>query len=412
MFYKPSGKISGLYFVYLLLSFALIVPIFSFIQAAVLRYSPFVGFTFVGVVACVFSVALLCGHGCVIKGKVRSIKVAVISAFLIGALFTCLSVVFFCALYKKRIFPGSIEELHSSLSTLPAAVESILDAGIVISRRLRLRGTLTAILWVAGYLISQIIILLHFLIEAGKPFVEEHKQWAKEIELEFSYIEDKDDFIDNMRTGDPYYVSSLPGHREVNVSYSGFELYPMEDSYCLSVQNYRAKEPDKNGRMKFEQDTLFEYLIIGKRTGDILLARQISRDRERVEAKIINKRTRRQEFFFLLRNVLVTGLFLFCIVMAYCSGQLAQVDPAQPVVLFGAASFAVFYLFCAVGSFVKEDVIVLGEGMFDEDLQSRNSTDVCCVEQKDSGPAYKIFYSLMAVLSMGFLIYILFNLIK
>lgn len=410
-FYKLSGKVSPAFFLYLLVSLIFIIPIFSFLQAVVFWYSPVIIIALAGTAICLLSVALLCGNLCITKGKVRNKKIAAVAALLTGLTFTFLSLVFYCAFYENRFYPMEITAFFTKLTYLPDSIGGVLEQGISLSRKssVRIQGGLLVALWVVGFLLAQIVILVNYVLETAKPFIEKRKQWAQEITLEFDYIEDQADFTDKIIAGDPNYIAGLSILRDANVSHSTFELYPMEDSYYLSVDNKKANAADKNGRVKFEEDTIFEYLSVSKQAGDMLMAKQIHQAREQVEAKIVSKHTKRREIISLLKNALVAAFFFFCVIQAFRHGQIKRTDFTASAILFCSVACVIYYILCAIGSFAKEDVIVLEDTMFDEDwLPHDATTNVYHIEQKDSGPLYKAFYLLMSVASIGFLSFMIY----
>ncbi len=405
-FYKASGEVSPLFYLFLVLSMLTTVPIFSFIQATIFWYSPYLVMSVIVLCLCVYFMAYICERWCIRKGKVRNKTVAIIAGLLICAFYFFLSIVFYCAYAENILTIDDMAMFFTNPSALVESVGRVLATGFsytMIGGSIThyLRGPSLLIAFAFVYVLWQVLIVLSYITQSKKPFLEEREQWAEEIKLEFGYVFDIEELIKNIRCCDSDYINDLTVHHGVNISYSVFELYPMGGYYCLSVHNQVVSQPDKNGHVVFRKRTLFEHLFISEQAGKLLLAKPTKNDWDYIKATVLNKHTRRRELVFSFQKVFVGILFGFFSVYAYLHRESAPTGSTPAVFVTGAAAVAIYFTLMAVDSFLHEDVIVLEE---DNDA----NTEICRLEHRDHGIAYKIFSLFGSLASVGFLVYLIF----
>jgi hypothetical protein len=240
---------------------------------------------------------------------------------------------------------------------------------------------------------------------AGKPFNEVRGQWAKETEVNLEYINETSAFEEILRFSDLSGLAKLTALQKVNVSYCNIRLFPMSDRYYISAKNRRATGVNKNGKTRYADVELFEYLMISKKAGDLLLSKRVYAEHEGATTVILNKRARRRDALALFRLVTTTCLFFFAAYQAYAKGQVEPELLTRPFGLMITAAFALYFTLGMVGSYTEEDVIVLDEDIYTGRESPDFTTNPYNIEQRDSGWGYKFYYTLMSIASISLLIY-------
>jgi len=432
--YKPSGRVSALLLIYAPLTFLLLIPVISFFHAFVLFYSPYILLNLMVVAACALAIALLCTIWFVEKAKVRNYFVAFIGALLSTLLFFALSAAFFymCRenawtagdflyLLKPSNFYSALQSVitdghTASIARLSPsnAVQSIITDDYTVpsiqgnAGSFTIRGVPLLIVLILEALVSFIFTVTCFLICAGMPFDEVNKRWVKEIEINFTYMEDIAALMESLRFNDFSVLSEFKILREINTDYLKVELFPMADRFYITIEGCRKTGVKKDGGAKYDTEELCKYLTISKDAGNLLLSKRVHGGNNEATAKIVDKDVRMRERFSVLYAYIVTGVFFFAAYMAFATGQVDEETLRHPGVIVVAAVFVLYFVLAMIGSYAKEDVII---GDLDDNWvphgAEQDYNQRANVEKRDSGIGSKIYSTAMSIISIGVLVYVI-----
>ena len=286
-YYKPSGKISPLAFVILLLVCAVIMPILGVIYAYATWYIPIVYINFLITIVFGISISFVIGHLLIKLGKIRNYTLSVLFA-IIASLVAYYSqwVVWVDLVLNSGEVYGN-EQIGLSVSNiqfeqllyLATHPSDLIDLILLINKEgtwgikgMTVSGVFLGIIW----LIEFAVIMFFSFTTAGrskKPFSEVTEQWFKEEILPpFTYIDNKNSFKQAAEQGKWEQILEPLQLTNRESSHSVFVPYLVANEYYLSVLNLKAKTNDK-GKLEIESDEFIKYLRINKIVYDMIKAK-------------------------------------------------------------------------------------------------------------------------------------------
>ncbi|MCL2605658.1 MAG: hypothetical protein FWD93_00085 [Coriobacteriia bacterium] len=240
----------------------------------------------------------------------------------------------------------------------------------------------------------------------GKPFDEANKRWAKKTEMNTTFIEDPTRFMESLRYNDFSVLDKLQVLHTVNTDYAKFKIFPAAEGFCISIENFRKTRTKNNGVTKYDGEKLCQYLMISKDAGSKLLSRSMLDNDSKATARIVGKRARWKEKLRIILIFFATGIFLFCGYMALVAGENAGEMLRHPIAVVVSAAFVLIFLLSLVGSYLKEDVILLEDNELDASWMPPDATTgKHHVKKRDRGLGYKIYFTLMSIISIVIFIF-------
>ena len=278
-YYKPSGSLSPLSFVYFLLACLVVIPILATIYAYAIWYIPFPyinmfiagGFGFLAGVTIAYLVVRL--------GKVRNGKIA----FLFGLLGGLVALYFHWAVWVDLVFNisdvtggetiavsnakfGQVLSLATNPSGLFGIIGNISEFGTWGISAGAVKGTVLKVFWAIEALIIVGICSMLPPGQSGKPFCELNSKWFDEKNLKsVSFIENPAEVVKALESGDDTVFDSLELVADNKTdSHSVFTLYANEtNENYLSISNNKAGLNDKN-EVKFDERIIVNNISISE----------------------------------------------------------------------------------------------------------------------------------------------------
>ena len=183
-FYKPSGKLSGSFFLYYLLVLAIGIPILSIAYVYSIRYIPFIYANLLITLGCGGLIGLMVGHAAKL-GKVRNPFLVLLTSFLA----VCALLYVSWAAYIPVVFSYGytfFERLQESVALLldPGAmlidIETIHAVGIwIVFDTVLNNGLLTAV-WAVEFILLASLAIGASWNRPRTPFSEESGEWYVE----------------------------------------------------------------------------------------------------------------------------------------------------------------------------------------------------------------------------------------
>lgn len=408
--YKPSGKVSWVFFPMLLLLLLLVIPSVSYIYIYVSRLSPSVIADGILYLIALYLIALFGSRVCIRIGKVRNIKLAALSGLLAGSsMFYMMSACSYL-FSTGASFPERLPPLLLQPETLFAAWKGLIRDGFAVTtvkglHLFTLKGGFLITAAVILFLLTVIVLAVVYADVAWVPFCEASKKWAASKTIYLEYIEDKDTFIKKLAFGDVSPLQQLEVLRSVNISHSEAELYIADQNsdFYVTIQNKKKIEgkTDADGSVKFEEEEIAELLKLDSQTGRILLSRA-SASPEQASAKIITEESGRKKALQVVRMIAAAGIQLALLVLYYMDLDVMREFFSSGVALFYMIINLLVFSLSLLGCFIKEDVMMKNDDQF-----YFNETQRYQVKRWDSPLSHKIYYGVMVLTS--FLLIICFG---
>lgn len=405
--YKPSGKVSWIFFPLLLLFLFLVIPAVSFIYVFILKYSPSVIVNGILYLILLFLLALIGNRICIRIGKVRNLKLAGLSAILAGVflfymLLSCYQLFKTGTsspeeLYKLLLRPGDLLEAWNGLVQKGFAVTTI--KGL---RLFTLKGGFLIAAMVILLLLTIFVLMAIYVDTACFPFCEASKKWAVSKTIYMEYIEDKELFIKKLAFGDASLLQQLDVLKSVNSSHSEAELFITDQNsdFYITIENKKKVEGKTaaDGSVKYEDEEIAELLKLDCNTGRILLSRASSAP-EQASAKVITKESGKDKALSFVRMTAAIGIQLGLLVLYFMDLEAMREFFSNGIVLFYMIVNLFFFSISLLGCFIKEDVMIK-----DEEQLYFNDTKRYQIERFDSPLIHKIYYGFMVLTSLLLLI--------
>lgn len=405
--YKPSGKISWIFFPLLLLFLFLIIPSVSFLYVFALYYNPSILFNIILYLLAVYLLALFGSRVCIRPGKVRNPMAAGFSGVLAGALFHYMMFASYYLFTMGESSPNKLLELAFQPISLLGAWKRMIETGFPITT---LKGVQLFTLK-GGFFIAAVVILLILTVcvlivvyvdVSWFPFCETSKKWAVSKKIYLEYIEDKDLFIKKLAFGDASLLQQLEVLKGVNCNYSEAELYITDNNsdFYITIVNKRRKEgkTDKDGEAEYEGEELTDMLKLDSRTGEILLARAAIGP-EQPGAKIVTQETGKSKAMVYIRMAAASCIQLGLIYFSFMKQETVRELLTNGLVWYYMLITLIIHSLSLLSCFSKEDVMVKKEeGLYFDDTKRYQ------IERQTAPLGYKIYHGLMAATSVLILV--------
>lgn len=405
--YKPSGKVSFVFFPILLLFLFLVIPSISFIYVYIFQHNPSIIVNGILYLFVLYLLALFGNRVCIRIGKVRNLKLAVLSGLLAGA--ALLYMMFACyhlfttgdsspeRLFQTALHPGNLLESWNGLLQKGVAVTTVKGLQLFT-----LKGGFLIAVMIVLLLLTVAVLAITYADAAWFPFCEASKRWTVSKTIYLEYIEDKDTFIKKLAFGDVSLLTQLDVLKGVNCSHSEAELYITDKNsdFYITIENKKKIEgkTEADGTVKFKDEEIVELLKLDCQTGRILLSRAAAAPAQ-ASAKVITEESKRNNAQSLIRMVTAAGIQLGLLVLYFLDLDAMQEFFSSGIVLFYLIINLCVFSLSLLGCFIKEDVMVKSE-----DQVYYNETKRYQMERFDSPLSHKIYYSIMVLTSILLLI--------
>lgn len=401
--YKPSGKVSWLFFPLMLLFLFLVIPSVSYLYAFVLWHSPSFIINAILYLFVLYVLALFGNRVCIRMGKVRNPVLAgfggvLAGVFLFYTMFACYSFV-----AAGEASPEHLLRLLLHPGDLPAAWNGLIQEGFTLTtlkglRLFTLKGGFFIAFMGLALLLTMFVLAAIYFDAAWYPFCETLKKWTASRTIYMEYIQDRDIFIKKLSFGDSSQLQQLDVLKSINCSHSEAELYFSEDgsAFYITIENKKKIEgkTEADGTLKFEDEEVVELLKLDSQTGRILMSKA-SAAPEQASARVVTEENGRQKALALVRMLLASGIQIGFLVLYFLDLDAMQGFFSSRVALCYMIINLVVFSVGLIGCFVKEDVMIKKE----EQLYF-NETKRYQMERFDSPLGHKIYYSIMVLTSI------------
>jgi len=275
MYYKPSGRFSGIFFVFLLLFIAIAVPILSFVYIYLIHYIPIIYFNIIITVGCGLAVGFSMNF-MVKLAKVRNVILVIISLVFV----TIILKYFQWCVYIPMIFADSDFTFLDHI-IIPFEIflhpDMILELALYINSvgvwsigtsDIPVRGVILFIVWIIEFIIIMGAAILIGKDRAKLPFSEEFNDWYTEIPNKIianipQNIEALKSNLENGNFDELVQLSKEENNDELNFLEITLYQSPNADHYYLKADQVSITIDDKE-KEKRNETALIEYLAINK----------------------------------------------------------------------------------------------------------------------------------------------------
>ncbi|TCN55333.1 hypothetical protein D0809_17600 [Flavobacterium circumlabens] len=287
-YYKPSGKFSLIFILYLLLVSVTAFPVLGLLYAYCIWYIPFVYVNFFITLGFGFLIGFVVALIVIKKGKVRN----PVLGFVIGLTAAFFALYLHWAIWIDLVINAGESYGSDRIGITVSNIEFLQVFSLIFRPDLVLeyisqvneygtwgiRGATAsgAFLWVVWSIEFIIVIAISgFLsyLEAKKPFSESTNSWYEEMVLPaFSYIDNQQqmiaDILGSNHAGFDLLSKSIDSKTD---NHSIFTLYKSKSGKnYLSIDNKTSKIDDK-GNITFDSDQIVEYITINSQLSKLLL---------------------------------------------------------------------------------------------------------------------------------------------
>ena len=186
VYYKPSGKISGKYFIHILKYIPISIIILSFAYIYLAHYMPIVQINVLLTIGCGAAIGVLSGRAAKL-GKARNQAIVCITAFLsVCALKYLQWCVFIPLVFSKIVglpfsFFKSIWSLIINPTSLIQCIAAVNTRGTWgFSKGDLVNGLLLLAVWVGEFLLMAGVAVVIAIRQPGKPYSEDYGDWYAE----------------------------------------------------------------------------------------------------------------------------------------------------------------------------------------------------------------------------------------
>lgn len=405
--YKPSGKVSWVFFPMLLLFLLLFIPSVSFIYVYILCHSPSVIVNGILYLAALYLIALLGNRGCIRLGKLRNLKLAGLSGVLAGVSFFYMMAVCYYSYLTGAFLPEKLFYMGIRPGELLEAWKGLIETGFTVStlkggQLFTLRGGFLIALMAILFLLTALAFIIVFMDAVWFPFCEASKKWTVDQTIYMEYIENKDLFIKKLCFGDTSLLKQLDVLKDINCSHSEAVLYitDRKSDFYVTIVNKKKKEgeTEKDGTVKYEEEDIAELLKLDYQTGKILLTKAASSP-EQASARVVTQASAKHKILTLIRMAAAACIQLGLLVLCYKKVDFMQELFSSGVIWFYILITLFVHLFSLLGCFIKEDVMVKTENQLYFKETKRYQ-----VERKDAPLWHKIYYIIMILTGLILLV--------
>lgn len=400
--YKPSGKVSMVFFPLLVIFLFLFIPSVSFIFVFAAWYCPSIILDGVLYLITVFLIALFGNRVCIRIGKVRNLILAGLSGVLAGITFFYMLPACSNLLAAGTPSPKKLFQLMCEPQGIYQGWNALIEKGLSITtvkgtHLFTLRGGFFIGAAVILLLLTIIVLALIYVDASWIPFCEASGKWAASRTIYLEYIENKELFIKKAAFGDMSLLEELDVLKGINCSHSEAELYfsPEQADYYITIDNKKKKEEKgKDGEVKFEDETLLELQKLDSRTGEIMMSK-VSLAPEQASAAVITYESGSKKMLTIIRMVFAACIQIGLLVLCFNQSDGTQDFFSNGLVSFYMLITVITHSLSLLGCLVKEDVMVKNEEQLYFDETKRYQ-----VERRSSPLIFKIYYGLMLLTSI------------
>lgn len=408
--YKPSGKISFLFFPVFVIML-LIMAICAFVCIFCIQFSPYSLFDAIIFIFATIKITKYSALFCVRAGKVRNTLFSAISGIVLGISYWYFLIIFYMpvknmftikSFYLNGDLQGVLRLFHfKELSSTFSALKN--NGALITGKRgevlFTIPGNICIIILIISCIISLIFFASEFYTNSRKPFCETSCQWMKKIVFTSSVPEDDELFITRLLLGDGKVLTSLEPLYEVNVEHCKISLYtsPLKDKFyiSLSYMENSGRLDTKTGKTRFKENELVEYLGIDNDTGRSLLTWGRYKP-EDASVIVMTDESKRKAARWIVFNWIIGILaILLCVLAIYKIG-----DGLQEFLFKGGFFYIAFIFFANAIRFMrtmqKEMVITSTEDKYEYEGTKKN------LSKETEAPAIlKLFYLFMMASAIG-----------
>ncbi len=409
--YKPSGKISLLFFpVYIITLFIMAICAFVCIFCIhFLTYSLFDAIIFIFAAIGTARYSALC---CVKAGKVRNPVFSAISGIILGLSYWYFIIIFYLPVKSMFIMksfhllneplPGILKVFH--FKELTNALTMLKNNGAAITGKrggvyFTMPGNICIIILIISCIISIIFFASEFYKNSRKPFCETSGKWMRKFIFTSSVPEDDELFISRLLLGDCTMLSYLEPLHEVNVGHFKISLYTssLNDKFyvSLSYMENSGRLDKKTGKTKFNENELIEYLEIDNDTGRSLLTRSRYKP-EDASVIVVTDESKRKAFRWIIFNWIIGILaILLCVLAIFKLG-----DGLQEFLFKGGFFYIALIFFVNAARFIRtlqKEMVITST----EDKYEYEGTKKFLSKETEAPAILKLFYLFMMASAIG-----------
>lgn len=276
-YYTPSGKISPLSLLYLVLACIIAYPLLGLIYAYALWYIPIIYLNFIISIGFGFGVGAI-AMLITVFGKIRNKTLSAVFGVISGltALYLHWAVWVDLVINAGKsygtdrigITVSNIKMIQVfALATNPGylfeLIGKINEYGTWGIRGMTVSGVFLAIIWVIEFVLVIGISAIFPMSQAIKPFCEEEGEWFSEEDLPaFNFIEDVPKMVADLENGNTNVFENVIKGDSAHENHSIYGLYSSaKGENYLSISNKRAKVDDK-GKLSFDSEDVISFISI------------------------------------------------------------------------------------------------------------------------------------------------------
>ncbi|MCI9080570.1 MAG: hypothetical protein HFH68_16965 [Lachnospiraceae bacterium] len=409
--YKPSGKISLLFFPVFVINI-FIIAVCAFICIFCIHFSPYslfdaIIFIFATIVTARYSA--LC---CVKTGKVRNPFFSAISGIILGLSYWYFIVIFYLPVKSMFIMqsfyllnepPSGILKIFN-FKELTNAISMLKNNGAAITGKkggvyFTMPGNICIIILIISCITSIIFFASEFYKNSRNPFCETSGKWMKKFIFTSNVPEDDELFISRLLLGDCTMLSYLEPLHEVNIDHFKISLYTssFNDKFyvSLSYMENSGKLDKKTGKIKFNENEIIEYLEIDNDTGRSLLTRS-QYNPEDASVIVVTDESKRKAYRWIIFNWIIGILAISLCVLA-----IFKLEDNLQEFLFKGGFFYIALIFFAnairfIRTMQKEMVITSTEDKYEYEGTKKSLS-----KETEAPVILKLFYLFMMASAVG-----------
>lgn len=409
--YKPSGKISLLFFpVFIIMLF--IIAMCTFVYIFIIHFSPYSLFDAVIFVFATIKSAKYSALCCVKTGKVRNPVFSAVSGIILGLFYWYFLLIFYLPV-KSMFTTKTLYLLNKPVSgflqlfqikKLTSTLSILKNNGAVITGKrgeayFTIPGNICIIILIISCIVSVIFFASEFYKNSRIPFCEKSGKWMKKIAFTCSVPEDDELFITKLLLGDCKVLASLEPLYEVNVDHCKVLLYtsPFKDKFyiSLSYMENAGKLDTKTGKTKFNENKLIEYLGIDNDTGRSLLTRSQYKPEDASIIVVTDKSKRKAARWIFFNWAAGILAILLCVFAIFKLG-----DGLQEFLFKGGFFYIVLIFFVNAARFMRtmqKEMVITST----EDKYEYEGTKKFLSKETEAPVILKLFYLFMMVSAVG-----------
>lgn len=268
-YYKPSGNISSIFYLYAIISLFLIIPLLSLAYAYTIFYMPFRVLNIAVFVVTLF-VLFFINASTFELGKVRNIKLIKISSWILVLWFYYLHWSIWLNITITDIDAWAIVNFQINNTILPSNFALVLHPSIMWSYITTVDSIGLVFIWLIEFLGFAVVAYYSSFIDELKPYSEEADNWHERKEISILPIQ-KEALLQAISNQDYNWFETIQNTEIRRDDYYELVFYisPAKDNY-LSLNKLTAEEEEEKGNISFNSETLIENVAINTRISDII----------------------------------------------------------------------------------------------------------------------------------------------